>query len=221
MANDLTVHIVDDEETQRRSLTFLLISAGFAVRAHDSTSAFLDQLPVSGRACIVKVMETSRRDEFQLLERLCLLDADIPTIFVARDGDVATAVEAMKAGAADFIKMPFEGEVLITAIKRAATRKAPCLATAANNEEMACRLRRLTGREHQVLAAVLNGLQNKTIAFNLGISSRTVEVYRANVMAKMEARNLAELLRMILTSRQIGTPVPSKTTVPAMRLQLL
>jgi CheY-like chemotaxis protein len=89
MVNDLTVHLVDDQEMPRRSLTFLLVSSGFAVRAYDSVSAFLDQLPISGRACLIKVMRMSHLDGLQLLERLNLLNADIPTIFVTGDGDVA------------------------------------------------------------------------------------------------------------------------------------
>jgi two-component system response regulator FixJ len=216
MVNDLTVHLVDDQEMPRRSLTFLLVSSGFAVRAYDSVSAFLDQLPISGRACLIKVMRMSHLDGLQLLERLSLLNADIPTIFVTGDGDVATAVQAMKAGAADFIKKPFEDEVLIAAINRVARPKAAASSSAADSEKVACRLRQLTDREHQVLAAVLDGLQNKMIAFNLGISSRTVEVHRANVMAKMEARNLAELMRMVLTSTEIVPPVLNKTASPAM-----
>lgn len=221
MANDLTVHLVDDQEVQRRSLTFLLVSAGFAVRAYDSASAFLEQLPISGRACLISVMRMSHLDGLRLLERLNLLNADIPTIFVTGDGDVATAVQAMKAGAADVIKKPFEDDVLIAAINRTVTHKAPSPSATADSEKVARRLRQLTDREHQVLAAVLDGLQNKMIAFNLGISSRTVEVHRANVMAKMEARNLAELMRMVLTSGETTLAMPSGQASPTMRAQLL
>ncbi|WP_112945418.1 MULTISPECIES: response regulator transcription factor [unclassified Rhizobium] len=213
MANDLTVHLVDDQEIPRRSLTFLLISSGFAVRAYESASAFLDQLPVSGRACLVKVTRMSCTDGLQLLERLNALNANIPTILVGGDGDVETAVQAMKAGAADFIKKPFEDQALIAAINQATSRRAPPSQAPVDTEMVASRLRQLTDREHQVLAAVLDGLQNKMIAFNLGISARTVEVHRANVMAKMEARNLAELLRMVLTSG--GMPHSPATRGPA------
>jgi two-component system response regulator FixJ len=215
MVNDLTVHLVDDQEIQRRSLTFLLLSSGFAVRAYDSASAFLDQLPISGRACLIKVMRLSHFDGLQLLERLHLLNADIPTILVTGDGDVATAVQAMKAGAADFIKKPFDDEVLIAAINRVTSRKTMHASAMAETAKLASRLRQLTDREHQVLSAILDGLQNKTIAFNLGISSRTVEVHRANVMAKMEARNLAELMRMVFTSGGFMLAPPHKATSPA------
>jgi two-component system response regulator FixJ len=221
MANDLTVHLVDDQEMPRRSLTFLLVSSGFAVRAYDSASAFLDQLPVSDRACLIKVMRAPHHDGLQLLEQLNLLNADIPTILVTGDGDVAMAVQAMKAGAADFIKKPFEDEVLIAAINHVAARKTSTLPFAADAEKVVNRLRQLTDREHEVLAAVLDGLQNKMIAFNLGISSRTVEVHRANVMAKMEARNLAELMRMVFTLGEVSLPFQNGIISPAMRTQLL
>jgi two-component system response regulator FixJ len=217
MTNDLTVHLVDDEEMPRRSLTILLVSAGFAVRVHDTASAFLDQLPVSGKACLITDVRMSHIDGLELLERLRSLNADIPTIFVTGDGDIAMAVQAMKAGAADFIEKPFDDEVLIAAINRAASQKATTSLVITNTEKVASRLRQLTEREHQVLGAVLEGLQNKMIAFNLGISSRTVEVHRANVMAKMEARNLAELMRMVITSGGIAPPVANGSISTSMR----
>jgi two-component system response regulator FixJ len=217
MTNDLTVHLVDDEEMPRRSLTILLVSAGFAVRVHDTASAFLDQLPVSGRACLITDVRMSHNDGLELLGRLRSLNADIPTIFVTGDGDIAMAVQAMKAGAADFIEKPFDDEVLIAAINRAASQKATTSLVVTNTEKVVSRLRQLTEREHQVLGAVLEGLQNKMIAFNLGISSRTVEVHRANVMAKMEARNLAELMRMVITSGGIAPPVANGSFSTSMR----
>jgi two-component system response regulator FixJ len=217
MTNDLTVHLVDDEEMPRRSLTILLVSAGFAVRVHDTASAFLDQLPVSGRACLITDVRMSHNDGLELLGRLRSLNADIPTIFVTGDGDIAMAVQAMKAGAADFIEKPFDDEVLIAAINRAASQKATTSLVVTNTEKVVSRLRQLTEREHQVLGAVLEGLQNKMIAFNLGISSRTVEVHRANVMAKMEARNLAELMRMVITSVGIAPPVANGSISTSMR----
>jgi two-component system response regulator FixJ len=217
MTNDLTVHLVDDEEMPRRSLTILLVSAGFAVRVHDTASAFLDQLPVSGRACLITDVRMSHNDGLELLGRLRSLNADIPTIFVTGDGDIAMAVQAMKAGAADFIEKPFDDEVLIAAINRAASQKATTSLVVTNTEKVVSRLRQLTEREHQVLGAVLEGLQNKMIAFNLGISSRTVEVHRANVMAKMEARNLAELMRMVITSGGIAPPVANGSISTSMR----
>ncbi|MDL2398853.1 response regulator FixJ [Rhizobium mayense] len=197
MPSDLTVHVVDDEEPFRKSLTFLLASAGFAVRAHESASAFLALMPLPQRACLVTDLRMPHMDGVELLKRLRGMNIDIPTIVITGLGDVAMAVQAMKAGAADFIEKPFKDEVLIAAIKEAAGQDEPT-ATDENVAAIMARLNLLTEREHQVLDGIVDGLQNKVIAFNLGISSRTVEVHRANVMAKMDARNLAELVRMVM-----------------------
>lgn len=195
MANDLTIHLVDDEETLRRSLTFLLLSAGFAVRSHSSAKAFLELLPLSGRSCLVTDLRMADVDGIELLQCLRRFTMDVPAIVITGQGDVATAVLAMKAGAFDFLEKPLKEEALVTAI-HAATRQGRPGRTIAGYEIVAARLRQLTVREHQVLCGVLDGMQNKMIAFDLGISARTVEVHRANVMAKMGARNLAELMRM-------------------------
>ena len=199
MSSDLTVHIVDDEEPFRKSLTFLLASAGFAVSAHESAAAFLALLPLPRKACLVTDLRMPHMDGVELLKRLRSMNIDIPTIVITGLGDVAMAVQAMKAGAVDFIEKPFKDKVLIAAINEAAGRRETAV-TDANVEAIASRLSLLTEREHQVLDGIVNGLQNKVIAFNLGISSRTVEVHRANVMDKMGARNLAELVRMVIAS---------------------
>ncbi|TCU40095.1 response regulator transcription factor [Rhizobium azibense] len=209
MANDLTVHLVDDEEPSRRSLTFLLVSAGFAVRAHESAKAFLDVVSISERACVVVDLRMPHVDLIGLLERLRRFSSDIPAIVITGHGDVATAVQAMKAGATDCIDMPFRDDVLIAAINRATAVKRMSCATA-GTENVESRLCQLTEREHEVLSGVLDGLQNKMIAFNLGISSRTVEVHRANVMAKMGARNLAELMRMVITVNGTAQPLANR-----------
>jgi two-component system response regulator FixJ len=198
MANDLTIHLVDDEESLRRSLTFLLVSAGFAVRAHGCANAFLELLPLSGRSCLVTDLRMPDVDGIELLHRLRQLSADVPAIVITGQGDVAAAVKAMKAGASDFLEKPLREEALIAAINQAMGQRRQNH-TIADSESVAARLRQLTDREHQVLTGVLDGLQNKMIAYHLGISSRTVEVHRANVMAKMGARNLAELMRMAMT----------------------
>ncbi|MFB2603940.1 response regulator transcription factor [Rhizobium phaseoli] len=198
MANDLTIHLVDDEEALRRSLTFLLASAGFAVRAHSCANAFLDLLPLSGRNCLVTDLRMPDVNGIELLQRLRLSSVNVPAIVITGQGDVAAAVQAMNAGASDFLEKPLREEALIAAINLAMGQRRPGRSIA-DSESVAARLRQLTDREHQVLTGVLDGLQNKMIAYQLGISSRTVEVHRANVMAKMGARNLAELMRMAVT----------------------
>ena len=214
MANDLTIHLVDDEESFRRSLTFLLVSAGFAVRTHSSAKAFLDLLPVSEKSCLITDLRMSGIDGIELLERLRHVGVDIPTIVISGHGDIAAAVQAMKAGASDFLEKPLREETLVAAINRVMAPKRPSR-PAAGSETVAARLRQLTDREQQVLAGVLDGLQNKMIAYHLGISSRTVEVHRANVMAKMGARNLAELMRMAATIEALAQPVSDENAAPA------
>ncbi|OWV77486.1 two-component system response regulator [Rhizobium sp. R634] len=198
MANDLTIHLVDDEEPLRRALTFLLVSAGFAVRAHSCARAFLDLLPLSGRNCLVTDLRMPDIDGIELLRQMHRFNMEIPAIVITGQGDVAAAVQAMKAGAFDFLEKPLRDDALIAAINGAVGQRRAGRAIA-SSEKVAARLQQLTEREHQVLAGVLDGLQNKMIAYHLGISVRTVEVHRANVMAKMDARNLAELMRMAIT----------------------
>lgn len=208
MANDLTIHLVDDEESLRRSLTFLLVSAGFAVRAHSCAKAFLELLPLSGRNCLVTDLRMPDVNGIELLQQMHRFNMDVPAIVITGQGDVAAAVQAMKAGAFDFLEKPLKEEALIAAINGAVGQRRTGRAIA-GSESIATRLRQLTEREHQVLAGVLDGLQNKMIAYHLGISVRTVEVHRANVMAKMGARNLAELMRMAIT---VDTPAQSLET---------
>lgn len=218
MANDLTVHLVGDEELSSKSLTLLLLSARFAVRAHDTAKAFLDTVLTSDRGCLVADFRMPHVHGIELLKRLRRFNSNIPTIVLTDQGDVATAVLAMKTGATDIIEKPFKDEALIAAINRAAALKRS-QSEVTGTENVASRLRHLTDREHQVLVGVLDGLQNKMIGFNLGISSRTVEVHRANVMAKMGARNLAELMRMVITVDGIAQPLT--TTIARQASEIL
>ncbi len=214
MANDLTIHLVDDEESLRRSLTFLLVSAGFAVRAHSCAKAFLELLPLSGRTCLVTDLCMPDIDGIELLRRLRRLNPAVPAIVITGQGGIAAAVQAMKAGASDFLEKPLKEAALISAIK-AAMEHGRIDRPSTDCEHVAARLRQLTERERQVLTGVLEGLQNKMIAYHLGISARTVEVHRANVMAKMGARNLAELMRMTIAIDVTAQPLEPANTSPA------
>lgn len=194
-----TVHIVDDEEAVRKSLAFLLTMAGFTVRVHDSATAFLQAAPSVRNGCLVTDLRMPDLSGVELLQRLRRLGVKIPSIVITGHGDVPMAVEAMKAGALDFIEKPFEDTVLIEAIQRAAAE----LGTGASGEDVPAihaRLESLSEREREVLSGVVIGLPNKTIAYDLNISPRTVEVHRANVMAKMDAKSLPELVRMALAA---------------------
>lgn len=200
MAAEFVVHIVDDEEAVRKSLAFLLSMSGYAARVHESATAFLTVAPGLSNGCLVTDLRMPDMSGVDLLKRLRSLNAMLPAILITGHGDVPMAVEAMKAGAMDFIEKPFEDEVLLDAIRRAANE----LEARAGREDDApvirARLETLTDRERQVLSGVVAGLANKTIAYDLDISPRTVEVYRANVMAKMQAKSLPELVRMMLSA---------------------
>lgn len=191
------VHIVDDEEAARKSLAFLLTTMGFTVRVHASAASFLAAVPEIGRACLVTDLRMPDLSGVELLERLNAAGATVPAIVVTGQGDVPIAVAAMKAGAVDFIEKPFEDHVLVDAIERAASRLDRTEATD-DDATLRVRLDLLSERERQVLSAVVAGMPNKTIAYDLDISPRTVEVHRANVMAKMQARNLPDLVRMAI-----------------------
>ncbi len=198
MTADIIVHIVDDDEAVRNSLAFLLASAGFAVRTHASASAFLDAAPAIGNACLVTDLRMPDVDGVELLRRLRARGTLPPAIVVTGHGDVQMAVEAMKSGALDFIEKPFSDDTLIDAIRRAVEQASSAQDASAAEARIRERLRSLSDREVQVLKGVVQGKANKTIAFELEISPRTVEVYRAGLMRKMQVGSLAELVRMVM-----------------------
>lgn len=195
---DTVVHIVDDEEAVRNSLAFLLSGAGFAVRVHESATAFLSVAPDITNGCLVTDLRMPDMDGVELLRRLRSADAMLPAIVISGNGDVQMAVEAMKNGAIDFIEKPFSDTVLIDSITRAAGRAAERVQSDAALEMVRQRVASLSDRERQVLKGVVAGQPNKTIALELGISPRTVEVYRAGLMGKMQAKSLPELVRMVM-----------------------
>ncbi len=194
--DNYVVHIVDDEEPVRKSLAFLLTMAGFTIRVHDSASSFLAAAKTINQACLITDLRMPDMSGVELLKRLKETGASIPAIVITGHGDVPMAVAVMKAGAVDFIEKPFEDEMLVEAIKRAASRLEENSTPMVDTATLRTRLDSLSERERQVLSAVVAGLPNKTIGFDLGISPRTVEVHRANIMSKMQAKNLPELVRM-------------------------
>jgi two-component system, LuxR family, response regulator FixJ len=203
MSADVVIHIVDDEEPVRKSLAFLLTMSDHAVRVHESATAFLTVAPSLERACLVTDLRMPDMNGVELLKKLREENATLPTIVITGHADVPMAVEAMKAGALDFIEKPFEDEVLLEAIARAIAELERRGDGARDTASVRARMEGLSERERQVMEAIVAGLPNKTIAYDLDISPRTVEVHRANVMAKMQARSLAELVRMVMSVETI------------------
>ena len=197
---DFTVHIVDDEEPVRKSLAFMLTMNGFAVRVHESATAFVQFAPRARDAVLVTDLRMPDMTGVELIRNLSMLQNRIPSLVITGHGDVPMAVEAMKAGAIDFIEKPFEDTLIIDAIRRAADQLHDKRIAANYVEVVRERLATLSDRERQVLAAVVAGLPNKSIAYDLDISPRTVEVHRSNVMGKMKAKSLPELVRMALAA---------------------
>jgi two-component system response regulator FixJ len=198
MSHEPIVHVVDDDDAVRESLSFLFSTAGIDVRCYESPKPFLESLPVSTPTCVVTDIRMPGMTGVDLLRRLRELGHALPVIVITGHGDVTLAVEAMKLGAVDFIEKPFDGEVLLAAVRSALKEQASEAEVDAARAAAAAKLASLSTRERQVLDGLVSGNPNKTIAFDLGISPRTVEVYRANLMSKMQASSLSELVRMAL-----------------------
>lgn len=197
---DFTVHIVDDEEAVRKSLAFMLTMNGFAVRMHQSATEFLDFAPSARDAVLITDLRMPDLSGVDLIRKLATVNSAIRPVVITGHGDVPMAVEAMRAGAIDFIEKPFDDTLIIEAIHRAADGLTPSASEGEDVHTVKARIDNLSERERQVLSAVVAGLPNKAIAYDLDISPRTVEVHRANVMAKMSAKSLPELVRMALAA---------------------
>ena len=199
------VHIIDDDEALRESLTFLLRSAKHDVRSYASAKAFLEALPDAGFGCIVTDVRMPGMSGIELLRRLKELNVAVPVIVVTGHGDVALAVEAMKIGAVDFLEKPFDDEVLMASVEAALRQQDGQARRQSERAEIDSRVAALSPRERDVLGGLVAGRANKQIAFDLGISPRTVEIYRANLMNKMQAGSLSDLVRMALIVGILGS----------------
>jgi two-component system response regulator FixJ len=199
------VHLIDDDDEIRASLVLLLKTSKIEVQAYESAEAFLAKLQDVKGGCIVTDVRMPGMSGLDLLKRLRELKNAIPVIIITGHGDVPLAVEAMRVGASDFLEKPFDDEVLFAAVRRALTEGAASQEHQALSESVKQRIASLSGRERQVLDGLVVGHPNKTIAYDLGISPRTIEIYRANVMTKMEASSLSELVRMALIAGVLGT----------------
>ncbi len=199
MTDKAIIHIIDDDPAARDSLQFLLQASSLDVRIHESALSFLSNSDRKQSGCIVTDVKMPGMTGIDLLHRLKELAIDLPVIVMTGHGDVPLAVEAMKCGAMDFIEKPFSEERILAAISAAMNVSQKTNATKTERAMIEERVASLSHRERQVLAGLVAGEPNKVIASNLGISPRTVEIYRANVMTKMTAGSLSELVRMALT----------------------
>jgi two-component system response regulator FixJ len=198
MQPEPVIYVIDDDEAVRQSLEFLLKTAGMTVRGFDNAKSFLDVLPEIRSGCIVTDVRMPEITGIDLLRRIKELGVDIPVIVITGHGDISLAVEAMKIGAVDFLEKPFDDDTLLDAVRGSLTRTAGTAQRNAELTEIHDRLAALSNRERQVLEGLVAGKANKMIAFDLGISPRTVEIYRANLMTKMAANSLSDLVRMAM-----------------------
>lgn len=205
------VHVIDDDEAVRQSLAFLLAAAGIEVQTYESATAFLDVATTLKTGCVITDVRMPEVSGIDLLRRLEELKLGVPVIVITGHGDVPLAVEAMKIGAVDFIEKPFDDEVLLTSVRSALNRLDREHKRQAERREVEARLAALSSRERDVLEGLVAGQANKQIAYELGISPRTIEIYRANLMTKMQAASLSDLVRMALTAGILG---PKTTESP-------
>lgn len=196
MSDRKLIHVVDDEDAVRRSIGFMLKTSGYAVEAWTSGAAFLRQVRHAEQGCILLDVRMPEIDGLTVQRTLAERGVAMPIIIMTGHGDVSIAVQAMKAGAVDFLEKPFEKAALLAAIEDAFTRLAAADGAAARASEAEVILAALTPRERDVLEGLARGLPNKTIAYDLDISPRTVEVHRANVMTKLNVRSLSDALRI-------------------------
>jgi two-component system, LuxR family, response regulator FixJ len=199
------VHVIDDDEGLRESLAFLLRSAALEVRSFESAKAFLDVLPHAIPGCVITDVRMPDMSGIELLRRLKELKIGVPVIVITGHGDIALAVEAMKMGAADFFEKPFDDDLLVASVRAVLRQQEGQTKRGAERAEIEQRISSLSGREKDVLTGLIEGRANKQIAFDLGISPRTVEIYRANLMNKMQADSLSDLVRMALLVQMLGS----------------
>ena len=198
MQGDAIIYVIDDDEAVRQSLEFLLRTAGIKVRGFESGKAFLDVLAQIDSGCVITDVRMPEITGIDLLKKVKEIKPDLPVIVITGHGDIALAVEAMKIGAVDFLEKPFDDDHLLAAVKSALDREADLAQRNAEVNGIHDKLAALSNRERQVMEGLVAGNANKNIAFDLGISPRTVEIYRANLMTKMAANSLSDLVRMAM-----------------------
>ncbi|ETI60239.1 chemotaxis protein CheY [Sphingobium sp. C100] len=202
MTDPYPIYVVDDDEAIRRSLSFLLKTSGFAVQMFEGGLPFLKAAAGLEPGCVLLDVRMPDMDGLEVQRELRARGVMLPVVIMTGHGDVDMAVAAMKAGASDFIEKPFEKAALLACIAAAQRQSVAERGLSARAQEAQARLNALTDRERDVLDGLIQGLPNKTIAYDLGISPRTVEIHRANLMQKLEVRSLAEALRIAFHAGQ-------------------
>ena len=198
------VYVIDDDEAMRDSLNFLLDSANFNVTLFETALRFLEALPGLTFGCVVSDVRMPGLDGIELLKQMKADQSRFPIVIMTGHGDVPLAVEAMKQGAVDFLEKPFEDDRLIGMIEGAIRQAEPSLKSESITQDIAARIATLSPRERQVMDGLIAGFSNKLIARDYDISPRTIEVYRANVMTKMQANSLSELVRLAMRAGLLG-----------------
>ena len=225
MVDRKLVHVVDDEDSVRRSLDFLLSTAGFEVEKWADGESFLKGADRSAAACVLLGMRMPGMDGLQVQAEMATRGYNLPVIVLTGHGDIATAVRAMRTGAVDFLEKPFNRERLLQALDIGFRRLSDREARLERVRWAKTQIASLTQREQEVLEGLACGYPNKTIAYDLGISSRTVEVYRANAMEKLEVTNFADALRIAFAAGMgsekdwrekyaVGVPQDRPSTAP-------
>lgn len=199
---DNVVHVIDDDAAMRDSLSFLLEASEIPAKTYESAPDFLDHVGKLQPGCIVTDVRMPEMSGIELIGRLRQLGVSLPVIVITGHADVPLAIEAMKAGVHDFIEKPFDDETLLTAIRAALAQAQDQQRRHEERSAIQGKLDSLSTREREVLEGLVAGHANKVIAYDLGISPRTVEIYRANVMTKMGAASLSELVRMSLAAQR-------------------
>jgi len=199
------VYVIDDDEAMRQSLAFLLEAVGMEVQTYESAVAFLKVASTVKSGCVITDVRMPGLSGVELLRQLRERKLGIPVIVITGHGDVPLAVEAMKIGALDFLEKPFDDEALLASVRSALNQLDQDQKRQAERSDIEGRLATLSNRERDVLQGLVAGLANKQIAYDLGISPRTIEIYRANLMTKMQAASLSDLVRMALIAGILGS----------------
>lgn len=197
-----TVFIIDDDEAMRDSLGLLMRSVGINYETYSNAQSFLENYEESRSGCLLLDIRMPGMSGLDLQQKLQEMDAELPILFITGHGDVPMAVEAMKKGAVDFFQKPFRDQALLDRISQVMAQLNDNQKKQAERQQIRSRLERLTARENEILNLVVQGVGNKVIAADLGISQRTVELHRAHVMQKMQADSLAQLVQMVMLTEQ-------------------